>query len=111
MLDGENLETLWRAYDIQTQAANDACDAARKWAETNEALKALTIDYATFAGEMSKALPHDDPTWMEMYELGRRLREIVMGPNAIAQGREPGLSGEASLGATGYTAGEKDATP
>lgn len=24
-------------------------------------------------------------------------------PNAIAQGREPGLSGEASLGATGYT--------
>jgi len=32
-------------------------------------------------------------------------------PNAIAQGREPGLSGEASLGATGYTAGEKNATP
>ena len=31
--------------------------------------------------------------------------------NAIAQGREPGLSGEASLGATGYTAGEKNATP
>lgn len=30
---------------------------------------------------------------------------------AIAQGREPGLSGEASLGATGYTAGEKNATP
>ena len=34
-----------------------------------------------------------------------------IGHNAIAQGREPGLSGEASLGATGYTAGEKNATP
>ena len=36
---------------------------------------------------------------------------VVFPANAIAQGREPGLPGEASLGATGYTAGEKNATP
>jgi len=29
VLDGEQLEQLWQAYDVQTQAANDGCDAAR----------------------------------------------------------------------------------
>ncbi len=49
-------------------------------------LRALAVDYATFAGEMSKGLHHEDPTWQEVYELGRRLREILMGPNVKVTG-------------------------
>jgi hypothetical protein len=55
---------------------------ARELERENAALRALATDYAVFAGELSKGLHHDDPTWQEVYELGRRLREILMGSNA-----------------------------
>lgn len=59
----------------------DLAPLARALERENATLRALAVDYATFAGEMSKGLHHDDPTWQEVYELGRRLREILMGSN------------------------------
>lgn len=81
VLDGEQLEQLWQAYDIQTQAANDASDAARKWAATNEELHAAITGLLKFhqEGDDGAELPRE--YWSPGYREAVECAESLMGSN------------------------------
>ncbi len=81
VLDGEQLESLWRAYDIQTQAANDSGDAARQLAATNAELRYALGGLLQFhqEGDDGAELPRE--YWTPNYRAMVEKAEALVGSN------------------------------